>query len=223
MKLRITLYAEGFGELGGEWTELPAPGAELAEEHLGAAHSITRAALKAASDPALHEVTYLSPLRTKGRHVRGSDLLKKIVVRQILTWPDSKRAPHVAVVFVDQDGDTQRKRQIVEWTTDLAQPRVIAVPIPEFESWLLADEAAASQILGTKIQTPPAPENLAPTRAKAQLDEWFARSSSETSRRDRPALRRRLAEAIRIDNLNRLASFRDFVTDCRTAIASVVE
>jgi len=225
VKLRITLYAEGFGELGGEWTELPAPGAELAEEHLGAAHSIARTALKAASEPTVHDVAYLSPLRTNARHVRGNDLISKIVLRRILTWPDPKRAPHIAIVFVDQDGDKKRKRQLMEWTADLSRPRVIAVPIPEFESWLLADEVAASRVLEVKIQTPPAPEGLGRTRAKALLDEWLSQSTATTTRgssRVAPAsLRRRIAEAISVDRLSRLGSFQDFVADCRTAIATV--
>ena len=48
----------------------------------------------------------------------------------------------IAVVLVDQDDDTQRKRDLDTATADLVVTRVVAVAVKEFESWLLADAAA---------------------------------------------------------------------------------
>ena len=69
--LRVVLYAEGPGELGGLARRLPAPGDALGEEHLGAGHILIRRLLVSLDATPRFE----APQRVRARHAKGSDLL----------------------------------------------------------------------------------------------------------------------------------------------------
>jgi hypothetical protein len=50
---------------------------------------------------------------------------------------------------------------------------VIAVAREEFESWLIADETSAGQVLGRPLSRAPDPESLGAREAKRTLADWM--------------------------------------------------
>src|SRR5580704_10360316 len=111
--LRVVLYAEGAGETLGPTSALPAPGRPLEEGMLGGGHVLIRRTLGQARSIPDGEILFESPLRTRGRVARGSDLIDRRTVRQLLTWPDPNLRPDLVVVLVDRDEDKQRKNRLV--------------------------------------------------------------------------------------------------------------
>jgi hypothetical protein len=103
-----------------------------------------------------------------GVAARGSMLLAKKTLRRLLTFAHPARRPQLAVVLVDEDGVADRRRTLSEWTADLDLPRVIGVPIREFEAWLIADPRACATVFVTTTR-PPSPETMKPGEAKRML------------------------------------------------------
>ena len=181
MSLRVALYAEGAGETGGTETLLPAPGNSLEENHLGPAHMLLRRAISMRRGLSEDAVSFQSPLRTRrARVARGSDLIVRRTLRELLSWPDPSRRPDLAIVLVDADGDSTRKRKLEGFLEGLpsATITVIAVAVQEFESWFVADHVTAGQ------PTPPAVEEMKCGEAKELLATWFRGSDASNARRD---------------------------------------
>lgn len=218
MTLRVVLYAEGVADDGGRETDLPAPTEPLGDEHLGPAHVFARRVLETTPPVATSGLRFLSPLRVRSRRARGSDLRHPPTLRRLLAFPDACRRPDLAIVFVDQDGDGQVSAELRNRTQDLLLPRVIAVPVPEFEAWFLADEAAASAILRASIDTPSDPESHAPGEAKKRFNEWLALAAADAHRVERADLRQRIAERADLGRLRRLRSFEIFERECREVV-----
>ncbi len=180
--LRVVLYAEGAGETLGVDTMLPAPGSPLREEMLGSGHLLIRRAVESARAVPEAAMRFESPLRTRGRTAKGSDLRRKQTLRELLTWLTPSFEPDLVIVLVDSDGDPLRKTQLQNYALGLHVERIFAVAVQEFEAWLLADFALVGKVLGTKRSFAGPPEGLAPGRAKAELAEWVKVSAARSGR-----------------------------------------
>lgn len=211
---KLVLYAEGAGELSGSETRLPPTGVPLPEEMLGAAHVLLRRAAALAWNLSELEVSFSVPNRTRGRHARGSDLLDRTRLRQLVTWPKPEQVPDLVIVLIDSDGDRQRGTKLREWLHDKT-PSVIAVAIEEFESWLIADSDCVRSALGGTAALEgavPEPEKLAPREAKGLLSGWLGVVPAER----RLELRRSIAQTCSLQLLqDRCPSFADVARDLR--------
>jgi len=171
MTVHVALYCEGGREgvitLG--WS--PAPGELLLEDHLGAAHVLTRRCIHEASQAPEAAVQFMAPLLAGGRLPKGSDLLRCKTLRQLTRGPWPEPRPDVVVILVDADGSARRAidlRECLDREPASAQPVAVGVAIQEFEAWLLADTRAAGDALREEIPTNDL-EHLAPRVAK---DSW---------------------------------------------------
>lgn len=204
---RVVLYGEGVLDTGGESAYLPTPLDPLAGEHLGAAHILVRRALANARKIPHAAVQFLSPKRLRnGRPARGSDLLDRVTLRQLLAFPSEPRRPTLAVVLVDQDGKVGRGAEIERHVDGLMVSRVVGVAVEEFEAWLIADDVRVGDVSGVASGTSPAPESLPPRAAKKHLDRAL-----EQAGLDRLDARRRIAEACDLARLReRCPAFAEF-------------
>src|SRR5581483_11436552 len=146
--------------MGGETSRLPPPTELLGEDHRGPAHELIRRCVARDAAVPLPAVLFQCPLRARGRHPKGSDLLDRRTLRQLLTWPAPHRRPDLAIVLVDQDGAPDRRMTLRQLTEGISLPHVIAVAIQEFDAWLIADHGAVAGTLATKPPNPPAVEGL---------------------------------------------------------------
>lgn len=214
--MRVVLYGEGTGELGGTLTQLPTPGRPLENEMLGAAHIIVKRALceLAGRDPS--GIRFDSPQRVRGRLPRGSDLLHAASLRQLTVWPWPEQKPELVVVLVDADGEKQRRTLVQGHLAAATVPAVVGVAIQEFEAWLIADSGAVSEFLGCEPPIDPSrlsnPERLSPREAKSILQQWIA--GSENAPEEERVTRRRIAGSIDLEVLrSRCKAFADFVSE----------
>jgi len=207
--VRIVVYGEGSLDDSGEAPALPPPRAPLRGEHLGAAHVLVQRVLSARIPE--DAIRFESPLRLGARgRARGSNLLVRCTLRELLSWP--LNPPDLAVVLVDQDDDTTRKATLEGHIAEMSTRTVIGVPTPEFEAWLLADEAAAARVLGWAPPTPPAPESLDRESAKELLRQWISRGTSPRGQREQ-GIRVALARELDLSRLKRLRSFEVFAKE----------
>jgi hypothetical protein len=218
MSARVALYAEGAGETLGAVTLLPTPGDLLREGHLGPAHLLVRRVVSQERRIPEDAVHFVAPLRSpRGKTVCGSMLHSGKILRKCLVWPFADRRPDLAVVIVDQDDETRRKRDLDAATANLAVTRVIAVAVKEFEAWLLADPDALRDAVGPIESLPAAPEGLPCRAAKKLLAELEARWVSGHNGRDELAFRRTIAAACSLAAVaNRCPSFSAFLDEVRT-------
>jgi hypothetical protein len=135
-------------------------------------------------------VVFEAPLRVRARLARGSDLLDRRTLRQLLSWPVNQ--PDLAVVLVDQDGEPTRKLTLqahLSAAPPLPVQRVVGVAVEEFEAWLISDMDAVRMVLGGDLAEPRSPEKLEPRAAKQLLRGWIS-----ASRRDEPLIRSDIAK-----------------------------
>lgn len=214
MALRVVLYAEGPGELG-SWVDLsPAPTQPLPDERNGPAHVLIRRILSERPTGDDSEILFEAPLRTReGREARGSTLRNPAELRRLLSWPPGK-APDLAVVLVDEDGDTKRRADMqgaVAGRKYMCRA-VAGVAAREFESWLIADLDAVRRVLRAPIDPVRTVEEMSPGEAKALLAKWMPVSGS-----DQPAeIRKQIASLVDLEVLrSRSSSFQLFYRDVR--------
>ncbi len=212
--VRIVLYAEGAGELRStRHAPLFVPGDPLDEDVLGAAHLLVRRTVEEARRLPARAIQFEEPLATTGGRIpRGSDFQERRTLLRLLTWP--ARPPDLAVVLVDRDGDTDRRRRLLEWVADRPVPKVVAVAVEEFEAWLVADpQAVATTLEGMPAGAHPvSPEGLARGEAKGLLARWIGGSPRRGV--GAPALRREIAERAHLGTLARLCpAFEQFRQD----------
>lgn len=192
--LRVVLYAEGGGETAGSSIGRPAPTHRLSEAQLGPAHLLFRRALVSTRSLQPSAVVFEEGQRAvigrRPRVPRGSDLLKRSVLRTILTWPTPTGQPDLAVVLVDRDEDSKRASKLRRYCGALLCPVVVAVAVEEFEAWLVADDASVGRVLQTEFRTLAKPETLSPGEAKRSLRAAIARGEI-----DAMEARRRIALA----------------------------
>jgi hypothetical protein len=202
--MRVTVYVEGGRELGLSSASSAAPNEPLVPDALGPAHILIQRIVGGSPD-------FRAPLRTPtGRIAKGSELRSGATLPKLLTWVSRDNAPDLAILFVDEDGDNQRKRgveQIVKGRANSHPPVLVAVPAPEFEIWLIADYEAAGRVLGRSVGAPPSQTSLSPQQAKTILDGWLAHLPLERKREARVAIARQCS----LDVLSsRCRCFEDF-------------
>ena len=201
--LRVVLYAEGTRETGDTIALATAPGNPLPEERLGTGHVLLRRIIVAEKGLKQKDIRFDAPLRKRrGVPARGSDLSHRSTLRQLLHWASPERQPHVTIVLVDADGETQRKTMLEKWTEGVSVPHVIAVAVQEFEAWLIADLKTVEEMHGgapEPVRTSE-PERLEPLVAKRCLDAWL---SAET---DASSARRCIAERCNLNTVARACS-----------------
>lgn len=213
--MRVVVYGEGGRELGEVGSARASPGETLPEDSLGAAHWLVRRGLEAVQGVALAATSFEEPLRARARRSKGSNLLHRPTLRELLTWLPTKtrtRCPDLAVVFVDADGDSSRRQTLLKSIEGMPPlpARVIAVPVREFEAWLISDWSCVQQMLGLTRDLPPAPEGFKPGEAKRLFAELFAASS----RKDESGVRRDLAKHCDLEQVRgRSQSFGRFLDD----------
>jgi len=178
--MRVVLYAEGSGEVGAGALR-PAPGRLLVEELLGPGHILISGAITLARGIPHEGIHFEQPLRTRGRLAKGSDLISRTTLRQLLTWADPARRPDLAVVLVDADGDSSRRRTLLAETNALPVTKIIAVAVEEFEAWLVADQKAVAEVLGSKARLDDRPEKLPRREAKRLLASWCGQPDESRS------------------------------------------
>ena len=184
--VRVVLYAEGPGETFGldeHWSAanttlgiMPPPGEALPEEVLGAGHLLMRRIICDRSRVPPGAIRFDAPLRTRGRVPRGSDLLDKEVLPQLLVWPRDRHRPDLAIVLVDRDGRVDRRSTLEQIAVPHPKiPCVVAVAREEFETWLVADMKAVKNMTGgTSVDLPGTIENRQPREVKRLLKGWLA-------------------------------------------------
>jgi hypothetical protein len=183
--IRVVLLAEGPGEdRGSRPTSLPAPAPleTLTEEELGPGHLLVRRALAKARNMPEQAILFVAPNRIDGgRLARGSDLHGPRRLRKLLAYAPNQKAPHLAVVLVDEDGQSKRRAALddaLDGTT--RPPAVLALAVREFEAWLVADEGACG-----RCGVPPfpgKPESAEPGAAKAHLSSFDLTKRADLAR-----------------------------------------
>lgn len=218
MSIRVVVHAEGSKETGAIALR-PKPGSSLTEDQFGAAHVLVRRCVGEAANAPEGAVQMVEPLRLgTGRVARGSSLLDRGNLRQLLSWPMRESRPHLAVVLVDADGKPGRSGELTDWTRDTILRPVIGVAIQEFEAWLISDDAAVSAGLGSGFPTPAAPESMAPGEAKRLLEACIARAGADAQQ-----VRRTIAALADLDRLARRSpAFHLFRTDLAAAVRNLV-
>jgi hypothetical protein len=203
MSLRVVLYAEGGNETAGEIALPPAPGTPLLEDNLGAGHILVRRCLELTRKIPAPAVRFEAPLRDRrGNVARGTALLHRETLRQLLSWPLAHKRPDLVVILVDCDEEQDRKARLEDCVSDLVVSKVIAVAVQEFEAWLIADHAAVCKALDAPLTVPRDPERMARREAKGLLASWMG-SRPESSERN---VRRTLANLCDLDIVRRRCS-----------------
>jgi hypothetical protein len=85
MSLNIVLYAEGGRELSSDQRIVLAPGDLIPDECLGAAHVLTARTIEHKARIPRAAIHFSEPLRTRSRQPRGSLLLIRSTLRQLLS------------------------------------------------------------------------------------------------------------------------------------------
>lgn len=138
-------------------------------------------------------------------------------LRKLLAWPDSKRAPRLCALIVDEDGQRQRLKDLRSYVEGIPPPlTAIAVAVSEFESWLLADHQALASLTSQRIDSGWDVETLEPRRAKEHL-----RALTEQLRADSTvaAAHRLIAEQLRPEQLRSVCpSFQRFLDELRACL-----
>ena len=219
MSLRVVLYAEGAGELGRGLALPPAPGWPLEEERLGPAHVIARRSLERVRKVPVQAIQFEQGKRKRNTNeARGSDLLRKRTLLDLLAWPREDMRPEMAIVIVDEDGLRTRHRELKEWVAELRYgrpPTVIAVAREEFEAWLITDRSCVEEELGRPLGKAGKPEVWEPKVAKQVLQRAIDESCGSDKARAH-ALRRAICERCDLDVLERgSGSFRCFLEDLK--------
>ncbi|MFY9345056.1 MAG: hypothetical protein WAT39_21375 [Planctomycetota bacterium] len=223
MAFPVTLYAEGPAEDRGADPFLPPSGQPLTASQCGPAHELVARLVARERSVAQAEIQFLAPAQVKGRFPRGSDLHDPRLLRRLLATTQLRRM-HLALVLVDEDGDSGRRRNLIGRTTNLPGHRVIAVAVREFESWLIADQRVLRTVLQVQA-TPPAAVSMAPREAKQLLHRWIDKhldsSDQDLRAQQTRQLRMRIAQTIDLATLDRQASFRRFRDDLREALRAM--
>ncbi len=205
----LVLHAEGPGDLGRPGAHI-APGDSLLPDDLGPAHILVARTIDCLFGVPRAALDFKEPYRTAhGHRAYGGQLLVREILDQILTgW---QLNPLVVVFLVDaDDAPVNDRRTILRDALERSGlDGAVGVVVKEFESWLIADQAALTRVLGKGHTSPVAVEDLECRAAKNMLMEWS--KSHARPGRDALAIRRELAEAVDLDTLNvRCTSFAVF-------------
>ena len=143
MKRSVLIVAEGEHELSGGTTDAALP--ILVRRLLGDDIDLR---------PTTKRIRELSGHMHPGK---GDHLSRKFV--GIIRWAE-RLGYDAVVILIDQDDNPSRHKSasIAQETTFTPFPRAIGIAVRSFDAWFLADHAALSQVLGTKVQMQPDPE-----------------------------------------------------------------
>lgn len=225
MSVRVVVYAEGTRELRATRDTARKPpelGQTLIEDYgeLGPAHVLVRRTIEAAGVPP-NAVHFDQGHRTiEGRFPRGSDLTRPRILVPLMTWFPrgiGPEAPDLAVVFVDCDAEPGRYEELKGKLASLDQPptRVVAVAVQEFEAWLIADDDAVNEVLGSRLNQV-APETLERGAAKELLEDLLNAERAEA--------RTAIAKHLDLEKVRQICpSFARFVEDIEAALREISE
>jgi len=217
VSLRVVVYAEGAGELGGELPPPAAAGEPLEDRHLGPVHFLAKRSIELVRGVPTEAVRFEQGLRKKDAEMaRGSDFVRRRTLLQLLVWPLHDMRPELAIVFVDEDGERARHKELCEWVRTLEYgrpPTVIAVSREEFESWLITDRACVANVLGSVLEDGGSPEDWPRGEAKRRLQRAID-ESSKVNWASTSEVRRRICECCDLQVLRRGSrSFERFLYD----------
>jgi hypothetical protein len=219
--ISLVLYVEGRAESRGVANSIAtAPTHAIPDESLGTAHVLVRRSIAQRMARPEASIGFVAPQRHSRttRELSGSDLKNPSLLRRALAWPSSQRAPDLAVVLVDADGDRGIGAQLSSATQGLRLKRVIAVAVQEFEAWLIADEQCCGQIAGTTFDRTSDPEAMPREGAKRTLDTWRSRARQPLEPIE---FRIACARCCSIDEIaRRCPSFDRFLKDARDALTT---
>jgi hypothetical protein len=215
MSLRVVVLAEGSKETGALAVR-PAPGVALGSEELGAAHVLIRRCLVASSRMPEAAIHFQEPLRlASGSVARGASLRNREALRKLLAYPPRGNRPDLAILLVDADGDPDRRRELEAWTWDAIVVPVVAVPIQEFEAWLVADHVAVARAVHLEFPTPMAPEAMEPGVAKRLLEARIGEAGADPQQ-----VRRTIADSADLERIaDRAPSFQRFRADLAASLS----
>jgi hypothetical protein len=99
-------------------------------------------------------------------HGKGRGYFKK-AVRWV--FEARKRGYDAVVLVIDEDGQTERVRQIqdAQEYSGIDFKRALGVAIRTFDAWMLADETAVSRVVGSTVQRVQRPERIRNPKARA--------------------------------------------------------
>jgi hypothetical protein len=220
---RVVVYCEGVGEgistpddLRGTTAAQGIPGRPIAQELWGTAHLLVARCLEREHQIPFDAIQFEYGLKTeRGNDPRGSQLLDKQILRQILSWSEVEGAlkPDLVVVFVDSDNEPWQKR--LKYINHILREvkrdfPVVGVAHRSFEAWLIADQKILNHVLRyIPSRDFGSPEDLEHGVAKELLNRWI-QESVITDRSER-ALRRELARHCDLDKVSgACASFKAF-------------
>lgn len=217
--MRIVVFCEGTAESGALRRSFVSPNQPLPEEQIGPAHLLVQRCISREWGLTRDDMQFTSPplLVSHRRNPRlpvGSDLRTgKNLIRLLRAWVREADVPDLALILIDQDGDRQIRTELqnairadspcIRW--------ILAVAIEEFESWLLADASALSQVFsnGARIQRP---EELGPRRAKTRITGFQPIDPTSTL----PTRHRRIVELMDLEIVREACpSFADFLRDLK--------
>jgi hypothetical protein len=101
-------------------------------------------------------------------HGKGQGYSKK-ALRWVLEA--QKRGFDAIIFLIDEDGNRERTRQIQEAQENdrISQlPRAMGVAVKTFDAWMLADEKALSEVIGSLVQRQPEPESISDPKQVCQ-------------------------------------------------------
>lgn len=211
----MVVHAEGPGDLGVPTGEL-SPKDSLLPDDLGPVHIIVQRILAKGAQIPAQAIDFVEPLRTKtGARARGSQFLKPRILDEILAgW---QLTSPLIVLLVDSDGEPPAERAAI---LEAALERnslagAVGVAVKEFESWLIADTKAISQVIGKVRHDFQTPETLDCQEAKQNLQQWIQEIAHPS--RQLIDIRRELAAVMDLDAVaNHCPSFKAF---CQALLA----
>ncbi|MEM6251921.1 MAG: DUF4276 family protein [Cyanobacteria bacterium P01_D01_bin.156] len=205
----MVVHAEGPGDLGVSSWDI-SPKNSLQPNDWGPVHVIVQRILAEGAQIPSAAIDFVEPLRTKtGARARGSQLLDNNLLDEILAgW---LLTPPLIVFLVDSDDQPPAERaSVLRNALDRnLLTGAVGVAVKEFESWLIADSKAISQVIGKIDHDCQAPEKLACAEAKQKLQQWTQEIAHPS--RQSHHIRRELASAMDLDIVSTLCpSFKAF-------------
>lgn len=115
--------------------------------------------------------------------------------------------------MIDRDEDAHRQSRVEEAAGRGNVTTVVALAKEEFEAWLASDPKAFAAVTGSSAPVPPEPDAMPRGEAKNWLRSIIGGSNEAE-------LRKALARAIRLEQLQRLSAFERFSRNLGRALPS---
>lgn len=139
-------------------------------------------------------------------------------LERLYAWPRPDVRPDLQVVFIDEDGDRARSETLRPFVGSPFVAGVLAVAVPEFEGWLIADPQTVSRASGHTFQQPPDVETMRRREPRRRLDDHQTEEPDER----RHAVRLEIAKCLDLDHVAKAcSSFGRFVRDLEEAVTRI--